>query len=527
MRLSRVASAMTALIDNRAGTFAAFCLVLILAASPCVVRAQVNGSINGTLVDATQAAVPGALLVLRNVDTAETRQLTTSEQGYFYFADLPRGQYNIKVSVPGFRELSIGPLVLTVGQQMTVHPVLEVGTAAESIEVSATPPPVTTASSSVSQLVDSKRIEQLPLNGRNALQLVSLLPGVVPAGNGGQFGAVQTTFSVSGGRNVDMNFTLDGGFNMNPFYGIANEYPNPDALQEFSATTRNFSAAFGRGTSSVSAVTRSGTNSFHGTLFEFLRNTDLDSRPFFASIRSVFKRNQYGGTFGGPIVRNRLFFFTSYQGTKARGTPGDVRYQTLTLAQRAGDFSGGTKTIIDPSTGVAFPGNIIPASRIRPFANTFVQTELPLPNSGPNFYDFTPVGTMLDQNQFIVKMDYSVTEKDKLTFRYFYNDVPQVGQASNVGPDWLDSYPTRFQNWTLGEDHLFSPSLINTLRITYVRSAFGLISERDFSLTGLGLPIAARIVGKHGGIIQYQTEPNRGTTFSIVLPLAPKNENQS
>lgn len=146
---------------------------------------------------------------------------------------------------------------------------LEVGSASESIEVNASPAPVTTSTSSVSQLVDSKRIEQLPLNGRNVLQLVSLLPGVVPAGSGGQFGAVQTTFSVSGGRNVDMNFTLDGAFNMNPFYGIAKEHPNPDALQEFSAITRNFSAAFGPGTSSVSAVTRSGTNSFHGTLFEF------------------------------------------------------------------------------------------------------------------------------------------------------------------------------------------------------------------------------------------------------------------
>jgi hypothetical protein len=467
--------------------------------------AQVNGSINGTLLDATQAAVAGAPLVLTNTQTGDSRQLTSSEQGYFVFTDLPRGEYSLRVSVAGFRELVMSPLVLTVGQQMTVHPILEVGTASESIEVNASALPVTTSTSSVSQLVDSKRIEQLPLNGRNALQLVSLLPGVVPAGNGGQFGAVQTTFSVSGGRNVDMNFTLDGGFNMNPFYGIANEYPNPDALQEFSATTRNFSAAFGRGTSSVSAVTRSGTNSFHGTLFEFLRNTDLDSRPFFAATRSVFKRNQYGGTIGGPVIRNKLFFFASYQGTKARGTPADVRYQTLTVSQRAGDFSAFTKPLIDPTTGVAFPRNIIPSSRIQPFATNFVQKELPLPNSGPNFYDFTPVGSQLDQNQVIVKMDYSLSDKDKISFRYFYNDVPQVGQASNVGPDWLDSYPTRFQNWTLGEDHLFSANLINTFRATYVRSAFGVIAKKDFSLTGLGLPISLANINSGYGLTAQST----------------------
>jgi hypothetical protein len=505
MKLSLISVAALAFFVRHAGYVAAISLVLlIVAGAPFEGRAQVNGSINGTLVDATQAAVPGAQLVLKNLQTGEKRQLNASEQGFFNFADLPRGEYNVSVNVPGFRELVIGPVVLTVGQQMTVHPVLEVGRASESIDVNASPPPVTTSTSSVSQLVDSKRIEQLPLNGRNALQLVSLLPGVVPAGNGGQFGAVQTTFSVSGGRNVDMNFTLDGGFNMNPFYGIANEYPNPDALEEFSATTRNFSAAFGRGTSSVSAVTRSGTNSFHGTVFEFLRNTDLDSRPFFASIRSVFKRNQYGGTIGGPVIKNKLFFFGSYQGTKARGTPGDVRYQTLTLAQRTGDFSA-SKSIIDPNNAVQFPGNIIPASRIRPFANTFLQTELPLPNSGPNFYDFTPVGTMLDQNQFIVKIDYSVSEKDKLTFRYFYNDVPQVGQASNVGTDWLDSYPTRFQNSTLGEDHLFSPSLINTFRLTYVRSAFGVIAKKDFSLTGIGLPISLANINSGFGLTAQAT----------------------
>lgn len=506
MKLSRIGIAGPASFAGRARSTASCCALLLSALlSSSIARAQVSGSINGTVVDATQAAVPGAALVLTNTQTGETRQLTSSEQGYFFFTDLPRGEYNLKVSSTGFRELAIGPVVLTVGQQMTVHPTLEVGSASESIEVSASPPPVTTATSSVSQLVDSKRIEQLPLNGRNALQLVSLLPGVVPAGNGGQFGAVQTTFSVSGGRNVDMNFTLDGGINMNPFYGIANEYPNPDALQEFSATTRNYSAAFGRGTSSVAAVTRSGSNEFHGTLFEFLRNTDLDSRPFFAANRSVFKRNQYGGTIGGPVIKNKLFFFASYQGTKARGTPGDVRYQTLTADERAGNFSALSKSILDPGTGAPFPGNIIPASRIRPFANTFVQTDLPLPNSGPNFYDFTPVGSKLDQNQFIVKMDYSLSFKDKVTFRYFYNDVPQIGQASNVGVSWLDSYPTRFQNWTLGEDHLFSPTLINTLRVSYVRSAFGVISLNNFSLTGLGLPINLANINSGYGLTPQAT----------------------
>jgi hypothetical protein len=465
--------------------------LLVLSGFTSTASAQVTGSINGTIVDRTQAAIPAATLVLTNTQTGETRQLTSSEQGYFNFTDLARGEYTVRITAQGFRELVIGPVVLTVGQQMTVHPTLEVGSVSESIEVKGTPPPVTTSTSTVSQLVDSKRIEQLPLNGRNALQLVALLPGVVPAGNAGQMGAVQTTFSTSGGRNIDMNFSLDGGNNMNPFYSIANEYPNPDALQEFSATTRNYSAAFGRGSSGVTAVTRSGTNDFHGTLFEFLRNTKLDARPFFAARRSEFKRNQYGGTVGGPIIKNKLFFFVSYQGTKARGTPGDIRYRTLTAEERIGNFSAQSKAIQDPDNpGMTFPGNRIPESRIRPFASKFLKDFLPGANSGPDFYQFAPIGQKLDQNQLIAKVDYSLRDKDKVSFRYFYNDVPQVGQASNVGPDWLTDLPTRFQNWTLGEDHLFSPTLINAFRVTYVRSVFGMLARKDFSLTGLGLPIS-------------------------------------
>src|SRR3954447_10702977 len=333
-------------------------IVLAVFVLPVCLLAQVRGSINGTIVDASQAVVSGATLVLTNTDTGETRQIASSDQGYFNFVDLARGEYRLAIRASGFRELQMGPLELTVGEQLTLHPKLDLGTVSEVVEVQGVAPPVTTSSSSVSQLVDTKRIEQLPLNGRNALQLIALLPGVISAGNAGQFGATQVTFSTSGGRNIDMNFTLDGGYNMNSFYSIANEYPNPDALQEFSTTTRNYSATFGRGTSSVSAVTRSGTNEFHGSAFEFLRNTVLDSRYFFAARRADFKRNQYGGTIGGPVIKNKLFFFVGFQGTKVRGTPSDTRYRTLSDAERMGNFSGQTAVIRDPDNpGMVFPNN--------------------------------------------------------------------------------------------------------------------------------------------------------------------------
>ena len=454
--------------------------------------AQGVGTIDGTVLDASDAAVPGAPIVLKNVATGVTANGSSSQEGYFTFSDLTPGEYSLTVSASGFKEWQQGSIVLAVGQHVTVRPRLEVGASSEQIEVTGGAPLVTTAESSVSSVVDSKRIEDLPLNGRNALQLVSLVPGVVSTGTAGQFGATQVTFSSSGGRDIDTNYSLDGGFNMNQFFGIANEYPNPDALQEFAVTTRNYSAQFGRGTSSVSAVTRSGTNQFHGTAFWFLRNTDLDSRPFFGAARPDFKRNQYGGTFGGPIVRNKLFFFVSYQGTKERGSPGDQSYTTLTAAERMGDFSASTKPIIDPRTNQPFPGNIIPPGRIQPQAQAFLQQFLPAANSGSDLYRFT-VGNQLDQNQVVAKVDYSLGSNDRISARYFYNDVPQVafasGSGSAIDKDWISNLPTRFQNTTVSYLHTFSPSLLNDAKVTYVRSTFGVFPLKNFSLTGLGYPV--------------------------------------
>ncbi len=485
-------------------SFLRFTFTCLLGLVCFVSEAQITGSINGTVVDSSQSAIPGAALILRNNDTGETRQIQSSEQGFFNFIDLARGQYTINIKSDGFKEVQLGPLTLNVGQQMTVHPRLEVGAVAETVEVQGTPPPVVTSSSSVSQVVDSKRIEQLPLNGRNVLQLVSLIPGVINAGNGGQMGATQATFSTSGGRNIDMNFTLDGGYNMNSFYSIANEYPNPDALQEFTTTTRNYTAAFGRGTSSVAAVTKSGTNAFHGSAFEFLRNTQLDGRYFFSAHRADFKRNQYGGTIGGPIVKNKLFFFFGYQGTKVRGTPDDIRYRTLSDLERMGNFSG-QRPVIDPDTGLQFPNNIIPTSRIQPFATNYLNNYLPRANSGADFYTFAPTGNRLDQNQWIGRLDYSISEKDKINFRAFYNNVPQVQTCANVAADWTCNLPTTFQNYTIGEDHIFSPNLINTFRISYVRSAFGMLANKDFSLTGIGLPVSLANINSGFGLTGQST----------------------
>ncbi len=453
--------------------------------------AQSTASINGTVNDGSGAAVPGAELILTNVATGQTRQAFASGEGYFNFTELGSGSYRLRISASGFKETVLDSLALTVGQQLTVRPALQIGALSETVEVQGTPPPVTTSTASVGQLVDSKRIEQLPLNGRNALQLVALVPGVVESGTVGQYGATQVSFRSSGGRAASMNYSLDGAINMNHFYDSASDYPNPDALQEFQVSTRTLSAAFGRGSASVSAVTKSGTNGFHGSAFEFLRNTDLDARQFFAKAPSEFKRNQFGATLGGPIVRDKAFFFVAYQGTKQRGSPGETRYLTMTAAQRAGDFSAQTAPLRDPdSPGTFFPGNRIPASRIRPFADNFINGFLPEANSGTDFFSFTP-DYKLDQNQVITRVDYTITQKDRVMVRYLFNDIPQRGSASGNPLDrgWLAELPTRSQSATVSYMRLFSTAFINDFRLSYLRNAWGTRLGKVLSLSDLGLAV--------------------------------------
>ncbi len=460
-------------------------LGLWLLAQP--VMAQTSGSISGVVVDPSGGVVPGAQLELTHVATARSQQRGSGADGYFTFTDLPIGRYSLRIMAEGFRQLDLDGLTLTVGQQMTVRPELTLGQLTDIIEVSSTPPPVTTSTSTVSHLVDSQRIDRLPLNGRNALQLIALVPGVVQRGRLGQFGATQLSFEVAGGRQVDMNFNLDGGINMNAFYNNANDYPNPDALQEFTVSTRTYTAAFGRGVNQVSAVTKSGTNEIHGSLFEFIRNTKLDARDFFAAERSEFKRNQYGGTVGGPIARNKTFFFGSFQATKERGTPGVRRYRTMTPGEREGRFSTAVR---DPETGQNFPNNEIPASRIQPFATKFLDDFLPAANSGGGFFTFTP-SFKLDQTQIIGKLDHNFSDNDRLSFRYLLTDTPQRGSGVSAFLDssWLADLPTRSQNFNLSWQHIFSPSLITEIRLTHVRNVYGVRTTRDFSLAGLGLDV--------------------------------------
>lgn len=472
-------------------------VLIIIALLVCALRLQAQGtaSITGTVLDTSNSVVPRAHITLTETDTGQTRTSASSSKGYFTFPDLSPGQYALTVSLKGFKTWTQRNIVLAVDQHATLRPVLAVGAVTQTVQVTAGAPLVTTSSSSVSTLVGYRQITQLPLNGRNPLQLVELSPGVVSTGSTGQFGSVQDSFAVSGGRDIDVNYKLDGGDNMNPFYAQPINFPEPDALQEFAVSSRDYSAEYGRGSTQVSAVTRSGTNRLHGSAFEFVRNEKFDARPFFSPGRPGYKRNQFGGTLGGPIRKNKLFFFVSYQGTQTRGSPGSVEYTTLTTPERAGDFSGLSKPIIDPTTGLPFQGNIIPPNMIQPQAAKFISSFLPPANLGAGTYTYTPT-TSLSENQVIGKIDAMLTPRDHLVARYLFDNVPQInvnGDGSGLDASWLSSLPTRYQSATTDWAHIFSPNLLNDVNLTYVRSAFGDIntSPTNFSLTNLGYPVSS------------------------------------
>lgn len=465
--------------------------------------AQGTASISGTVVDSSQATVAGSQVTLTNVGTAQARTVASSDQGLFEFPDLPPGVYKVTVSKAGFKAWDQSSITLAVSQHITVYPQLQVGAATEQIEITAQAAFLTTDNSTLSGVVESQQIEQLPLNGRNALQLEALEPGIVSTGTSGQFGATQVSFTSSGGRDIDTNYTLDGGINVDPFYAISNNYPNPDALQEFSVSSRNYSARFGRGSTDVSAVTRSGTNTIHGSLFEFMRTTDLDATPFFASSTPGFHRNQFGGSIGGHIIKNKLFYFGSYQGTQQVGSPGVATYTTIPMSERDLDGNGAvfpaSTPVYEPGTGTTdnplgtqFPNNTIPDSLVTPQAKAFFANFLPAPNQGDATYNYPSVATS-QEHQAVVKVDYQASGKDLISVRYFFDDLPSTGYGSGtgsaLGTSWLSNFPYRYQDTTIGEVHTFSPNLLNDFHVTYQRSTFGEITSLPFSLTAIGYDV--------------------------------------
>ena len=461
-------------------------LVTVLFSTP-LARGQGVSTINGSVTDPSSAVIPGARITATELDTTLPRDSVSSPDGLYVISGLRPTRYRITATAPGFRQVIQTGIVLGANDTLTLNLKLEVGDTSEVVNVEANAVQVDTTTGTIRQVVDSARMVELPLNGRNAAQLTALVAGAVnaPSNNADQ-GSTKTfpgavTVSVNGGRQNNIAFNLDGVHSEDIFSNTNQPLPMPDALQEFSFQTSNFSAEYGQNSSGVvNVVTKSGTNTFHGNAFEFVRNAVFNSRNFFAARRDELKRNQFGGTFGGPIIRDRLFFFGGYQGTRIRNTQGGLSAYVPSAADLTGDFSAFLSAsdpanplrrqvlIKDPTTGQPFPNNQIPLSRFEP-ASLAMLKYLPR-SSSPNGLAFYSTPVIQDFNEFIVRVDYSATANDRLNFRFNKSYYNQPGIfANNNLLTYSDYTPDLSYNTAIQETHVFGPTLLNDFRFGVTR----------------------------------------------------------
>lgn len=495
-----------------------------------------TGSITGTVSDASGAVVSSATVTLTNPSTNFQRAVTTNSSGVYDLPSLAPGNYNIKVEMPGFKSNVQNGVELQVGQVARIDFSLQVGNVSDTVEVTGGAPVLDTDTTALGTVIENKRIVELPLNGRNYLQLASLIPGATtngPASSQGQqrMGGARNSFAlnVSGQRVHYNHYSLDGIENTDPNFNTYLFLPSVDALQEFKVESGTYGVEFGRGTSQVNVTTKSGTNQYHGTLFEFLRNSSLDAKNFFDSPTKPippFKRNQFGGTLGGPVIipkivngKNKLFFFFDYEGLRER----KALTQNFTLpfaSDRAGDFSASKTIIYDPATRIvdaagklvsvsAFPGNIIPANRIQPISATVFQKYYPLPNNTQNgAYNnnyLSNEGKSTDSDQYSARGDYQLSANQSFQIRYSHgedslylpNTVPGLGYVNSVV----------VHQGMLGHVMVLGPDKVNEFKFGISRLVGSNTQQRAFKenvVAALGIPDVSRDFPLYWGVPFFQ-----------------------
>ena len=466
----------------------------ILFATAAFALAQVGTSaLTGHIADPAGLAIAKAQIAVINEQTgAELRTLTT-DAGDYRIASLVPGMYRVEVEAPGFQKLVRGQVTLRVSETAAIDLTLPLGPATEMVNVSEAAPLVESQTSNVGQVVNREMLAGLPLPNRAASTLAALAPGVVMIDTGAGTAENYPVFSVAGGRARNQNFTLDGG-NVSNAVGLTRPQQLTtlpvDAMQEFKVVANNYSAEFGHSTGGiVSMSTRSGTNQYHGSIFESLQNDALNARNFFAAKRSPVRLNQYGGTFGGPVRKDKTHFFVTWEQTRQL-TSFDTTSTVPTLLERQGDFSGlrGASgqaiPIYDPLTGSTaatrqpFTGNVIPANRFDPVALA-AMAYFPLPNrtgsagNSNNFIGSSP--STLYRNIVVGRLDHQFRPADLVTARYYINDANtnNAGTYGTPAADPLaDITDVRVQSILGAYTHVFTPSLSNDFRYTYLRRKF-------------------------------------------------------
>jgi hypothetical protein len=501
-------------------------LMFILLYGGAASAQDITASIHGTATDETGAAVSAVKVTAIHVETGFQRTTKTNAQGVYMLLQLPVGQYRVEAEANGFRKYIQEGISLGVNESAAVAIHLTLGTTQEEIEVTSDAPIMESTSTNLGQTVGEREILDLPLNGRDFTQLgllqtgvVPLTPGLLAAGGPARAGQA---YAVNGQRPESNNFLIDGSDNFDSVDGGLVMRPPIDAIAEFRILTHTANAEFGHSTgSTTNIITRSGSNAFHGTAWEFFRNNDMDAKSFFADSVEPLHRNQFGGVFGGPIKKDKTFFFLYYEGV--RDTQGQTTLTTVpSNAERTGNFAdqcplnNGTFNsqglCIDDSTGQLsqngqlineFTGAPIPYNQL-PFVSPLSQTLLqyyPLANSGA----FTYVGTQsqtINADQFGIRVDHYLTSRDTLNFRYSFGQSNEFDPLPTGGanvPGFPSTTDDRAQNFVAQETHTFSPTLVGVLRASYLRNKFLLgnnVNHTDPSTLGFDYtPSLATAIG--------------------------------
>jgi hypothetical protein len=466
-------------------------LVALLLCTPSLALAQGYGRITGVVTDATGAVMQGAQVKVTRVGTGETTTTTTGTEGLYVFPSLPPAEYDLEASSSGFNVFKQTGLLLRADQAITVDVSLQVGGAAETVTVAATTTEVNVASGAVGQVIEEKPIQELPLNGRNAAVLTTLVAGVVvapPAQADQGFTKtfpVAVTVSANGSRTGQTSYLLDGGNNVDMYTNVNAPFPFPDALQEFSVQTANYGAQYGQNAGGVvNIVTKSGTQNFHGTLFEYNRNPWMNAANFFAAngTKDNLKRNQLGGTVGGPVgFAPQTWFFVGYQKTLLSNDPlSDSAASVPTAAQRNGIFqvANAAQCVKNPFTGATYPCTAGAASAgistIDPAtfdpASVKLLQHLPTGDASGQVFFRKPIKQNLDET--IGRVDHQMGTNDKLAGRYFYDRFHQDGVLDNSNLlTYADGATIGYHSLLFSETHIFSNRMLNTFTFSWQRES--------------------------------------------------------
>lgn len=443
-------------------------------ASSSAFAQSTTGIVQGSVKDQSGAVLPGVEITVLNLSTNQSRTTVTNERGDYTVPQIPIGVYSVAATLPGFKTEVRQRIEIQVDQRARIDFTLEVGQVTEKVLVTEEAPLVQATSASLGSVVDNQKIQQLPLNSRDFEKLALLVPGATPPQPGSSL-SFRGGITIGGANERGNNFTLDGISNTTHNVFTYVYKPSVDEIAEFKVQPNAYDAEAGRGEGGqVTVTTKSGSNRFHGTVFEFIRNDRLDARNFFDAQKPPFKRNQFGANLGGPIRKDKTFFFVNYEGLRLRQT--DTRTATVaTDAMRNGDFSAVPNGVRDPLTGTNFPGNIIPQNRMHPTGVKMMSLFPRANQAGGGTRNFlSSPGSPDDGSQYTARLDHTFSTKDSAFARYSrYNDhvVDAFNQQSGFSnlPGFARDDTQHNHAATLSYTHVFGPTLINTAKAGFSR----------------------------------------------------------